>query len=194
MDETDGLRRFRRWQVDIPIFIEAEDQTHYCSVYDISPGGARVRPLQGDELPVGTRVSLDLEFFGHVEAEVRHQAGGIVGLRFLHDASREAALSTWLVDTRPERRQIRYSCAIPSRIVAGARKHACTVVNLSRSGAGATSDEAGRLVAGSDVVMELPGYGTMAATVRHIQGAMVGLSLIDGYDGPLPPAGSGEQA
>ncbi len=193
MDETDGLRRFRRGQVGIPIFIEADDQTHYCSVYDISPGGARARPLQGDAMPVGTRVSLDLEFFGHVDAEVRHQAGGIVGLRFLHDASREAALSTWLVDTRPERRQIRYSCAIPSRIVVGARKHACTVVNLSRSGAGAPSDEAGRLVT------KRRGHGT-AELWHHGRhggshpGGMVGLSLIDGYDGPLPLAGSGEQA
>ncbi len=194
MTEQEGNRRFQRWQVDIPIFIEAEDQTHYCTFYDISPGGALVRPLHGDVMPIGKKVSVDLEFFGHIEAEVRHVTKGVVGLQFLHDESRQDALSAWLMDTRPGRRPVRYSCDIPARIVVDGHKLDCKVTNLSRSGACITSARADRLMVTSEVVLELPGYGTMAALVRHVVDDNIGLSLIDGYDGVLPPDGADDQA
>ena len=71
------------------------------------------------------------------------------------------------------------------------REFSCTVVDLSRNGAGITMTEASHLVVSSEVLLCLPDYGSIAASVRHIDGDAVGLALIDGYHGDLPPAASG---
>ena len=180
-------RRCRRWNVQIPIFVEADDQTHYCTVYDISPGGALVRPLQIGAMPIGATVVVDLEHFGHLRAEVRHHTKGVVGLQFLHDATAAQALSRWLMTTRPERRQIRYPCNLEAKIVTNNRELDCVIFDLSRSGAGVRSAQADRLVVASEVLLKWPDYGTMAASVSHIEDDMIGLALLDGYDGRLPP-------
>jgi hypothetical protein len=71
------------------------------------------------------------------------------------------------------------------------RDYPCTVINLSRNGAAITMSDISKLVISSEVILYLPGYGSIAASVRHNDGNTVGLVLIDGYLGDLPPADSG---
>ena len=101
-------------------------------------------------------------------------------------------MSRWLMTTRPERRQIRYPCNLEAKIVTNNRELDCVIIDLSRSGAGVRSAQADRLVVASEVLLKWPDYGTMAASVSHIEDDMIGLALLDGYDGQLPPRRRGD--
>jgi len=69
----------------------------------------------------------------------------------------------------------------------GEREVDCVVTDLSRSGAAALVSQATGLLPGSEVRLVLPEYGDIAASVRHVDGDNVGLLLIDGFQGELPP-------
>ena len=99
----------------------------------------------------------------------------------------EKKLSEWLAAFRPSRPDTRYECQLEASIRTSDFELLAIVTNISRSGAAATTAEVHRLVISSEVILVLPGYGTFAAEVRHIEGNNVGLMLIDGYEGQLPP-------
>ena len=46
--------------------------------------------------------------------------------------------------------------------------------------------EGGNIVVSSEVLLRIPGYGSIGASVRYVDGTKVGLMLIEGYQGPLP--------
>ena len=43
----------RRWSVNLSVYVNIDGTWHYCTVYDISPGGARIRPVATVHLTVG---------------------------------------------------------------------------------------------------------------------------------------------
>ena len=53
--------------------------------------------------------------------------------------------------------------------------------------------ETSHLAISSDVVLNIPNYGSIYASVRYINDDTVGLFLIDGYLGDLPPKDSGSE-
>jgi len=180
-------RRYRRWVVDLPAYIDAAGNTFYCLIYDITPAGARLRVVSGGELAPNADVFLDLEGYGQIPALVRHSSQDNVGLQFLHDERGEAQLHDWLFAVRPARRQHRYSCRLPAMLAIREDRVACIVTDLSRSGAAVEVAAPGRLSTGDEVRLMLPEQDAIAASVRHIEGNSVGLLLIDGYQGELPP-------
>ena len=180
-------RRYRRWMVDLPAYVVADGKTLYCLIYDITPAGARLRVVAGGELLAGRKVSIDLEGYGQIPAEVRHSTLGVAGLAFLHGANDEARFAHWLARLRPHRRQRRYSCHLPAVLVLGAAEIPCVVTDLSRSGAAAQVKDSERLARGSELKLVLPHCEPIAASVRYVEGGTVGLLLIDGYQGELPP-------
>ncbi len=180
-------RRFRRWSVDVPAYVDVGSASHYCTVTDISPGGARARLLDAEPLVLGTEVCLDLDGYGSVPAEVRHSASGVLGLRFRLDEAEQLVLAQWLASANIERRQRRYTCHIEGLIRTAGAETPCLVTDISRTGAGIRVEEAGNLVLSDEIVLTLPGRAPMAAIVRHIAGEKVGLILVDGYEGELPP-------
>ncbi len=188
--DTPSRRQHRRWSVAMSALVDIDDTTHYCTIRDISPRGARLQMVQ--DVPVAERASIaiDIEGYGVIPARVCYANGGILRVMFLHDDDGVEALARWLLWLKPQRRQTRYPCRIAATLSVLDREFSCTVVNLSRNGAGITMTEASHLVVSSEVLLCLPDYGSIAASVRHIDGDAVGLALIDGYHGALPPAAS----
>ena len=185
--ETPSKRRYRRWSVEMPTYIDVGGATHYSTITDISPDGARLRLMEETEIAVGTEVSVDLEGYRVIRAEVRHNAGGILGLMFLHDETDAVALARWMVEKKPPRRQTRHECHIEATLNFLGIEVACVVTDISRTGATISIEETGNLVISSEVLLKLPGHSSIAASVRHVEGTSVGLMLIDGYQGELPP-------
>jgi len=181
-------RRYRRWAVDLPVYVDVDGDPHYCLLFDISPGGARLRVIDGATPPVDTEVFVDLEGYGQIPAVVRHSAANIIGLMFLHDEADQVRLARWLIQAKPTRRQARHPCRIDATVRFGERELACVVTDLSRSGAAIQIEEAGQFVPSSEVKLLLPGYQPITASVRHVVGDTVGLMLIDGFHGELPNA------
>ena len=150
-------RRFRRWSVDVSAYVEVGAISLYCTITDISPGGARARLLDAKPLALGTEVDLDLKGYGSVPAEVRHSASGVLGLMFLLDDADQIVLARWLVSANLERRQTRYACHIEGLIRTAGAETPCVVTDLSRTGAGIRVEEAGNLVLSDKIVLILPG-------------------------------------
>jgi hypothetical protein len=142
-------------------------------------------------LAEGMEITLEIEGYGAVPARVRHADSGIVRIMFLHGEDGEEGLARWLLWLKPQRQQTRYACQIEASLRLLHRDYPCTVFNLSRNGAAITMSDISKLVISSEVILYLPGYGSIAASVRHNDGNTVGLVLIDGYLGDLPPADSG---
>lgn len=187
MERTDTTRRFRRWTVEISGYVEVDTVSHYCTITDISPGGARVRLLDVEPLDPGTEVRLDLEGYGSIPAEVRHSVSGVLGLMFLLDDAEQTGLGRWLVSANLDRPDTRYAYNIQAFLRATSGAYACVVTDLSRTGAGITVPDARGLAVSDEVVLTLPGHAPMAALIRYIVGDKIGLTLIDGYEGRLPP-------
>jgi hypothetical protein len=173
--------------VDLPAYVVADGKTLYCLIYDITPAGARLRVVAGGDLIQARKVSIDLEGYGQIPAEVRHSALGVAGLAFLHGANDETRFAHWLTRLRPHRRQRRYNCHLPAVLVLGTVEIPCVITDLSRSGAAAQVEPNEHLARGSEVELILPSFEPITASVRHVEGGTVGLLLIDGYQGELPP-------
>jgi hypothetical protein len=159
------------------------DAAYPCAVYDVSPGGARVQMARAGDLEVGRLVLFDLEGYGVIPAEVRHVEGGFVGLRFTYDAAEEVEFARYLVTTRPPRRRARQAVSAAATLRAAASELPCVVSNIARTGAAVRMDEARHLGPGDEVTLRLAGHTPMQALVRYIDGNLVGLRLIDLYDG-----------
>ncbi len=191
--ETPSKRQYRRWFVDLSALVEIDGTTHYCTIKDISPRGACISLIQDVLIAEEALISVDIEGYGLVPARVAHAKGGILRVMFLHGDDGEEALAHWLLWLKPQRRQTRHACHIQATLSVLEREYSCTVVNLSRNGAGISMKDTSHLTIASDVVLNLPNYGSIAASVRHIDRDTVGLVLIDGYLGDLPPKDSSSE-
>ena len=72
-------RRYRRWNVSIPSRFKDKGGTHDCIICDLSPAGAGVEMASEQTLPVGTDVILQLEGFGAIPSETRHNGSERLG-------------------------------------------------------------------------------------------------------------------
>ena len=187
--DTPSRREHRRWSVELSALAEIGGKTHYCTITEISPSGARLLLLQEIPVTVGAIIAVEIEGYGVVPARVCYVNTGTLRVLFLHGDGGEEALAHWLLWLSPKRRQTRFACRIEATLRVLDHEYSCTVVNLSRGGAGITMKETAHLAISSEVLLNLPDYGSIAASVRHIDGDIIGLVLIDGYLGDLPPAG-----
>ena len=90
-------RRDKRYQVDLPGHLRRGEATCGVLVSDLSGTGALVA---ADELGAfcasGDRITLVLEEFGSIEAEVAHAGADFCGVRFLDPHLHRDRLATWL--------------------------------------------------------------------------------------------------
>lgn len=96
-DDPDGRRRYRRLSISFPAVLLSDDQACACTVEDVSPGGACVRP--GGRFPVteSDEIVLEIEAFGCLPAEVVHMTDGVIGLMFLYENDERLRFTNWLV-------------------------------------------------------------------------------------------------
>jgi hypothetical protein len=176
-------RRFRRWMVDLPATVLLGDGRRLaCRVFDVSPGGARLQFREGEPPRPGTQIELAVDGYGTIPAEVRHGTAGIVGLMFLHDEADEVDFARFLIEVRPERPQTRRALELAATLRLFADDLPCTVSNLSSTGAQLTLPDRRELAVGDRVELLLPGYGAVPATIRHVDGKVVGLALSEGLN------------
>ena len=93
-------RHYRRWGVDVGAVVRVGDQSFKCVVFDLSPGGARVKLRGPLELDIGTKVELALEGLEEIVSEVRHSQGDVLGLMFLHDSDEQVRLASYMLAQR----------------------------------------------------------------------------------------------
>lgn len=185
-----GDRRLRRWTVALPATLLVGARRRPGVVHDISPNGARLALSQGPAPAPGSRVGLELEGYGVIESEIRHASAGVAGLSFRHRGDSALRLARFLLANRPARREPRRREGVDATLhVAGAARP-CVVQDLSPGGAGIIVDDTGDLALSGEVELALPGRGRRAATVRRIDGWVVGLRLRDEAD----PSRLGERA
>ena len=184
--DVPSQRRFRRWETDFAAEIEIAGRPRWCRVADISPGGARVHLDQPATVELGEALSLYLEGFGTVVACVRHAAPGVLGLEFEIEDDRQVELARWLVARQPGRRQERRKCYIEAGFRTGGVEYPCVVTDLSPTGAGLASRHAGVLAVASELTLLLPDQAPLAATIRHVDGEVIGVMFMDRFEGELP--------
>ncbi len=161
-------RRHRRWTVNIQAVVRIENEPRLCTVFDISPGGAWVEAEDATQATVGATAELDLEDFPPIPAEIRHKAENTLGLVFLHDGEAEAELGRYLVLSSPERAEPRKAVSIDGIVIPLRKEIACTVLDVSRMGARLAIANASDLSVGDEVMLTIPAYGEVAATVRRV--------------------------
>ena len=179
-------RRLRRWAVNIQAVVWIEDEPRVCTVFDISPGGARIEAEDASQATVGATAELDLEDFPPISAEIRYEAGNTLGLKFLHDSEAEAEFGRYLVSRRPERAEPRKAVGIEATLIRLRERTACTVLNISRLGASLAIAEAAHLSVGDEVILSIPDYGEVAATVERVSEEHVDLNFRKALIGVLP--------
>ncbi len=179
-------RRFRRWNVTIQAVVRIENEPRICTVFDISEGGAWIALEDATQDTVGTTAELDLEDFPPIPAEIRHKAGNMLGLLFLHDGEAETELGRYLVSRRPERAEPRNAVGIDGFVIPLREWMESTVLDVSRMGANLAIADARHLSVGDEVMLMIPGYGEVAATVRRVSEEHVGLIFREALIGDLP--------
>ena len=90
-------RRDKRYQVDLPGQLRLAGVAHAVLVSDLSATGALVA-AEGIETfcRSGDNITLVLEEFGPIEAQIVHAGAGFCGLRFLDPHLHRDRLSSWL--------------------------------------------------------------------------------------------------
>jgi PilZ domain len=179
-------RRFRRWSVEIPAYVDVAATSYYGILTDIAPTGGRIRLLDARAFAPGTKAALDLEGFAVVPAEIRHSAAGVLGLKFLLEDEQQLRLANWLLSANLHRRRTRHACNVAASLTTADGTVACLVTDLSRSGAGIRVENPAALVPSSEVILSLPNHGPLSAVVRHLSDEKVGLMFLDSYEGRLP--------
>ncbi len=179
-------RKYRRWQVNLPAVLHVAGEPHNCWIHDLSPGGAQVAAETAGRLAPERDVVLYLGGYGSVDAQVRYSRDRRLGLAFLTEEEARVSLARHLVSLRPARRPARHEARIEATIRSTHAEMTCVVENLSRTGARIQLAEPRHLLLSEEVLLVLPGYGSIAATVRHLDGSRIGLFLTDGFEGPLP--------
>ncbi len=94
-------RRERRYQIDLPAMARTgsgvKEAAHAVMVSDLSASGALISMQEsGREFSAGERISLLLDGFGAIEAQVAHVGSTFYGLRFLHAHLHRDRLADWL--------------------------------------------------------------------------------------------------
>ena len=93
-------RRERRHQLDLPATARAEfgpKTARTVMVSDLSASGALISVQDsGKAFAAGERLTLLLEGFGAIEAEVAHVGSAFYGLHFLHAHLHRDQLAHWL--------------------------------------------------------------------------------------------------
>lgn len=181
-------RRFRRWSVEVPTYVEVDSISYYGILTDVAPSGGRVRLLEARAFEAGSAATLDLEGFAMIPAEIRHSVPGVLGLRFVLDDEQQLRLANWLLDAKLHRRRTRHACSVSASLTTAHGTLPCIVTDLSRNGAALTLQAPASLAPSSEVVLALPGHGPLAAIIRHHSERKVGLMFVDGYEGRLPPS------
>ena len=185
--EVQSRRRRRRWQVNLPAVLHLAGKPHNCWIHDLSPGGAQVAAETAGRPASGSQVELYLGGYGTIAAEIRYCRNQRLGLEFLLDQDEQVTLARYLISHQPARRASRHDTHIEATLRKARTELHCVVENLSRTGAAIRILEASScLVTLEEVLLILPGYGSIAATVRHVDGNKVGLMLTDGFEGPFP--------
>lgn len=185
--DDQARRRFRRWSVNLPASVSVLQAPRSCSVFDLSPAGARVRLFDGEALARGTEVVLELDGFGSIPAEVRHTVDGYTGLMFLLDEASEVQLARHLVSMQAERRQHhRESARTEATLRPKSGDYPCVVENISRTGASVLVNDARHLMEGDDLVLRIAGFADIAAVVRRLDEGEVALMFHHEIAGELP--------
>ncbi len=93
-------RRERRYQLDLPATARSgvgRKAAHAVMVSDLSASGALISVQEpGRRFEAGERITLSLDGFGAVEAQVAHVGSAFYGLHFLHAHPHQDRLATWL--------------------------------------------------------------------------------------------------
>jgi hypothetical protein len=94
---------------------------------------------------------------------------------FLHDEVGEVALARFLISRRPSRRAPRLQ--LSARAVLTPRKAQVfgTVSDISRTGASVLIDNSAAFAEDDEVLLNIPGHGEIAATVRRVANDRIGL-------------------
>ena len=179
-------RRFRRWAVNIQGVVRIENEPRVCTVLDISPGGAWIEAEEATQATVGATAELGLEDFPLLPAEIRYKAENTLGLLFLHDSEAEAELGRYLVSRHPDRAEPRKAVGIEATLIRLRERTTCTVLNISRLGASLAIAEAAHLSVGDEVILSIPDYGEVAATVERVSEEHVDLNFRKALIGDLP--------
>ncbi len=179
-------RRFRRWTINFQAVVRIENDPRACTVFDISPGGAWIEAQEATQATVGATAELGLEDFPLLHAEIRHKAENTLGLLFLHDGEAEAEFGRYLISHRPERAEPRKAVGIEATLISLRQRMACTVLDVSWLGANLAIGEAANLSVGDEVMLSIPDYGDVAATVRRVSEEGVGLMFRKALTGVLP--------
>ncbi len=179
-------RRFRRWDVTIQAVVRIENEPRICTVFDISEGGAWIALEDATQDTVGTTAELDLEDFPPIPAEVRHKAENMLGLVFLHDGEAEVWLGRYLETRRNERAQLPKAVGIDGIVIPLRKEMACTVLDITRLGARLAMADVSHLSIGDEVMLTIPAYGEVAATVRRVSEEHVVLVFRNTLIGDLP--------
>jgi hypothetical protein len=183
--EATSRRRYRRWSVAIRAVLHLGGGQHECMVRDLSPGGGLVEVEGAAGFMPGSALILELTGFGRIEAEVRHNHDGALGLMFVHGDVEEEALALYLVTLRPERRPAREPVTATAILRAGGVETACVVADMSRGGARVLIDDVRRLVEGDEVMLSVSGQQEVAAVIRRLDAGEVGLMFLESFTGAL---------
>lgn len=172
-------RRFRRWPVEVRTVLGTEGQAHNCTIYDLSPGGARVILSEPMALAEGAEVTLVLEGFGVVPAEVRSCDGTELGLMFLHGEDEEVELARYLVSLQPPRRPQRTKTESDATLSQDEVQSPSTVKDISPTGAGVEVDDTSELSVGDEVILTIEGHGDFVATIRRVDDGGIGVMFAE---------------
>jgi hypothetical protein len=190
--EANRRRHYRRWSVQVRATLRIGRRRRTCIANDLSPGGASLNLFRSIDAEVGAPASLFLPGYGAVPAEVRHVDGRHVGVMFTHDGEHALRLARHLVAQRPPRSDPRIEVGVPAQLVVRGATRACRLANISRFGAGIACEDAHSLGLEEEVLLRVPGVGSLGAIVVRIGAGELGLVLVDEYLGGV--IGPGESA
>ena len=181
--EANRRRHYRRWSVHVRATLRIGRRRRACIANDLSPGGAALNLFRSIDAEVGAAASLFLPGYGAIPAELRHVDGRHVGLMFTHDGERALGLARHLVAQRPPRGDPRIEVGAPAQLVVRGATRPCWLANISRFGAGIACEDARSLGLEEEVLLRVPGVGSLGAIVARIGAADFGLVLVDEYLG-----------
>jgi hypothetical protein len=93
-------RRDKRYEVDLPGFVELDSTRHAVVISDLSAGGALI--TSNVRFQPGAMIALTIEEFGVLDAKIVHSGTGFAGLQFMNAHLHRDRLAAWL---RTEARQ-----------------------------------------------------------------------------------------
>lgn len=182
--ESDGRtgRRRRRWPVDIETVAVIGIRSIDCAIHDLSPSGARIE-IAGD-LPVriGDRVRIEMFEFGWLDTVARSVEGRRIGVEFILDEEDMVELARFMISLRVAQRPQQDDVTRPAELRIGGNVLACTVENISPTGASVTLPGVPEFAEGENITLVLPGHEPIAAIVQRIDASICGLMFLVRFD------------